>query len=532
MADVENPYQSDLPAERWFVGRNRELADAVAAVRTGRHGLRAFMGGRGMGKSSLLGAIERQLRDDEGLVIVRVDRPSRDPRVISQTISARLGFEEPTEDLPASLGEHLRQPSSKRLCLLIDEVESLLDTQSGQDFVENLRTVYEQAPRRLSVFVFGGVRLRVLLTSNASPFLRTAKLHVLRGFERAEVGQLMRAPLALEVDETTVELVWEHTNGHPLLVQRVMENATDRAFAEGVPVPEHIRAALSDLETDSALFPVWWENLTTDGQRVFRRLVAQRAPVPDEQAALLLGDRPFEWIEVLESAGVARRSERMTAPRGELFRQWFTSNFAPHATLPDRGPSDLPWASLQGVTDFERDVITAVSRWVRSMLEHPAYAIRIRPGKKGNELLQEEDFFQISLLQALHQHGWEVEAEALSVGRKLRADLKIRTRDDQRTCGEVKRWTGTPTEYKGLVTQVLTYAMETDAFAFTVMVDRSARSLPPVYADECIPTGARVLWPAPEAPDTVRIPAFLTEHDRQRVPAIRVYHFVVQLPPD
>lgn len=531
MADIENPYQSDLPAERWFVGRARELNEAVTSVRSGRHGLRAFMGGRGMGKSSLLGAVERQLRSDEGLVVHRVDRPSRDPRVLSQGIAARLGLDD-ADDLPARLGEHLRQPASKRLCLLIDEVETLLDTQDGQDFVENLRTVYEQAPRRLSVFIFGGVRLRVLLTSNASPFLRTAKFHVLRGFEHTEVGQLMRAPLALDIDDATVELVWEHTNGHPLLVQRVMESATDRAIAHGVAVPERIRAALGELETDSVLFPVWWENLTGEGQRVFRRLVSQPVPVSDDTAARVLGDRPFEWIEVLESTGVARRGDRTTAPRGEQFRQWFTSNFAPETLPTVQGVSDLPWAALPGVTDFERDVITAVSRWARDTLEHPAYATRSLPGKKGNDRLQEEDYFQISLLQALRQHGWGVEAEPLSVGRKLRADLKIRAADDQRTCGEVKRWTGTPAEYKGLVAQVLSYGMPTDAFAFTVMVDRSARALPPVYRDECIPPTARVLWPSAGAPDAVRIPAFLTEHHRQTAAPIRVYHFVVQLPPD
>ncbi len=532
MAERENPYQADLPAGRWFVGRAQELDEAEQAARTGRHALRAFMGGRGMGKSSLLGAIARRIDAFDELAIVRVDRPSRDPAALAQVLCAKLGVDGVGGDITAVLSEALMRPGAPRLVVLIDEVEVLLDTQAGQDFIENLRTVYEHAPRRLAVFLFGGVRLRVLLTGGASPFLRTARFHALRGFDFVETGRLMREPLALEVDDAIVDLVWQHTNGHPLLVQRVMERATDRAFREGVAMSEHIRTALGELESDGVLFSVWWDNLTAEGQRVFRALVRQSAPVADAEAARRLGDRPFEWIEVLESTGVARRIEGATAPRGELFRQWFLLNFADETRGESPVADGLPRSDRWGATDFEREVVAAVARWVRDTLEHPAYAIRARSGRKGNELLQEEDYYQISLLQALRQHDWRVEAESLSGGRKQRADLKVRSRDDQRACGEVKRWAGDPREYKALVTQVLSYAMPTDAFAFTVMVDRSARPLAPAYARECIPAGSARLWPAEAAPEAVRVPALVTEHERAGAPPIRVYHFLLQLPAD
>lgn len=490
------------------------------------------MGGRGMGKSSLLGAIERRIESVDGLAIVRIDRPSRDPSALVRALYAKLGVEGADTDLTTVLGEALLRADTPRLVVLIDEVEVLLDTQAGQDLIENLRTVYERAPKRIAVFVFGGVRLRVVLTTGASPFLRTAKFHALRGFDLIEAGQLMREPLALDVDDATVELVWQHTNGHPLLMQRVMERATDDAFREDVFVVDRIRNALGGLESDGVLFSVWWDNLTTEGQRVFRALVRERASVTDHEAARVLGDRPFEWIEVLESTGVARRIEGATTPRGELFRQWFQLNFASGTTEPRRGGTDIPWADLGGVSDFEREVVGAVARWIRDTLEHPAYAVRARSGKKGNELLQEEDYYQISLLQALRQHDWRVEAESLSVGRRSRSDLKVRDGGDQRACGEVKRWAGDPKEYKSLVTQVLSYAMSTDAFAFTVMVDRSARPLAPAYARECVPPGATRLWPAEDAPEAVRVPALVTEHARPVAPPIRVYHFLLQLPAD
>jgi hypothetical protein len=534
---IQNPYRHDLPAIELFFGRQGHLSRVKQALTTGRNALMAVMGGRGMGKSSLLLAIERSVSSVPGLKVVRMDRAPRDPRRLVQMLCESLGIEVLDDSVVALLQPKLEAPGAPRLALLIDEIEPLLDTQEGIDFLENLRILYEHVRGRLAVVVFGGSRLRLLLQSDASPFLRTAKLDPLMGLSRDETIALMQQPLGITIDEADLDLAWSSTNGHPLLLQALMEVATDRAIKNNTEVPAEVRPALAELdvvEFSTTTFTIWWENLAKSGQIMFSRLIRSAAPVRDEDAASLLGDRPFEWIQVLESTGVTRRSGGVTYPRGELFRQWYTRNFALASSPEGANPFDEALLAAVGtVPEFERAVVRAVARWVHDTLELPFYAVRDLPGKTGNALLQEEAYFQISLLQALRQHGWLVEAESLSVRKGARTDLKIRTPDLLlRACGELKRWAGTAEVYKGIVTQVLGYVVDADTFAFTVMVDRLKVSLAERYARECIPSDATRLWPASLDVAQGSVPAFVTEHPRANRPAIRVYHFLVQLPPE
>ncbi len=61
---VENPYRTDHVADALFVGREALLAELCKAVKDGRNAVRAVMGGRGMGKSSLAGQIRVRLAPD------------------------------------------------------------------------------------------------------------------------------------------------------------------------------------------------------------------------------------------------------------------------------------------------------------------------------------------------------------------------------------------------------------------------------------------------------------------------------------
>jgi hypothetical protein len=535
MADPEAvPYRVDVPAEQWFVGRERELAGARAAIESGRYGLRAYMGGRGMGKSSLVRAITKLAATIETVDTLRIDRPDGAEALASQLLR-QVGAQD-AGSLSDGLVAGIRRRAGRRLLVLIDEVESLLEDPHGRALLENLRVVYESASSGIAVFVFGGARLRALLDSEASPFLRNSKLEVLTGLDHRDCARLMREPMGLEIDDLTIDAVWNHTNGHPLWIQKVMEHAVDRARAAGGAVEASVRSALSAVDGDATLFAQWWDSLDAPTQEVFARLTRTTSGVTETEAATVLGSRPFERVEILESTGVVRRDAngQWIRPAGELFRQWYRRNFSvPGATRNARDGTEADlWNVITEASTFERAVVEAVGQWVRDMLELPAYALRPADDSTGNQRLQPEDYFQISLIHSLRQHSWTVEAESLSVGPRARADVKVRgAKPDQRACGEVKRWVGSPESYKGIVAQALGYALATDTFAFTVMVDRLDRPLHKAYLDECIDATLPRPWPVGE-PDGSHIPAFVTEHQRASAPRIRVYHFLLQFPSD
>jgi hypothetical protein len=97
----------------------------------------------------------------------------------------------------------------------------------------------------------------------------------------------------------------------------------------------------------------------------------------------------------------------------------------------------------------------------------------------------------------------------------------------RRACIEIKIWGRNA--YREVVSQVMGYAIPDDDFTCVIMLDRKARPLREVYRDECL-AGGTLLW-AGEA-DKVSYPAFVSRHARPSGRPLRVYHFIVQLPPD
>jgi hypothetical protein len=96
---------------------------------------------------------------------------------------------------------------------------------------------------------------------------------------------------------------------------------------------------------------------------------------------------------------------------------------------------------------------------------------------------------------------------------------------------EIKIWGRN--DYRDVVSQILGYTIPDDDFACVVMLDRQARPLRDPYRDECLgdEAGRTLLWPVNGA-DATSYPAFVTHHERASGRPLRLYHFIVQLPPD
>jgi hypothetical protein len=123
---------------------------------------------------------------------------------------------------------------------------------------------------------------------------------------------------------------------------------------------------------DRTLFGMWWDNLTPHGQMLFHRLIAQSAPLREGQALAVLGDRWPEWVEVLETTGVARRTGGEIVPRGDLFRRWFEVNIGTEIPATSEVCVSSLWSRIDA-PPFERKVIEAVSRWAEHIRETAGY---------------------------------------------------------------------------------------------------------------------------------------------------------------
>lgn len=511
-----------------FIGRENILEKLVNGTRIGKNTLHYVMAGRGMGKTALANEFSRRAGDYSKVVSTGGNFERVTAALVDELKVVPDRFE-------ASFMEAVRsQSGGKRVTLLLDEVERVLDDDRGRGFFDNLQRVWEACTGQLAVVVFGGTQLRDrLVRDSGSPFLSRATPHCLTGFSVDETHAFIDAECDSEgqtkLTESEVNTLHHETNGHPLVLQRVLakmfENSVDLGSAFQTVRSEYL---------SKTLFKVWWDNLQPTGQLAYHRVVRAESAIQRIDWKKKIGEEPEHWVEVLESTGVAARDTTdAVLARGHAFAVWVTQNFnGPFEAKSERSAAVVPddaWIESlfekNCASEFERLTIRALRTWCRSMLEFPTLAYRARASAAGagNANLSEESWFQIAALQALAQHNeMQVEAEALSAGPRNRSDLKVRLKGTtDRTIIEFKIW---GREHRKVVSQLIGYTLPTDRFAVVVMVDGSNKTLE-TYKTECLESLSS--HPTVEAcpPNSW---ALYSEHSRRdcELP-LRVWHFML-----
>jgi type II secretory pathway predicted ATPase ExeA len=528
VAESINPYRHDLPGVGPFVGRSVELDELRGSIVTGRNALAAVMGGRGIGKTALAARLRKDLAGNDDLVVRVVERVDPEPGKFVGQLERRLGASIDPVLFIDDLVRAVQAQNGRRVVLLLDEIDELIGSEEGHNLLSNLRIGYEMLGGTLAVVVFGGSRLRQLLTSGVSPFLRTARWYCLAGLSLSETTALVNEPLSLHVPPEAIEALWDQTGGHPLLLQAVMELAVDAAASSDRQIVDELQMALVDVTMrvlEPRVFPIWWDNLTERGQRSYRTLSGMKAPLARHEWAAHLGNDPDGVVEILRSTGVARVEGGRLLARSALFCEWVNRCYPLESLDLDEMSGRESGYEHPDASIFERFVVDKVARWARSVIEHPAPFLRLKSGSDDNDLGYERNF-QLGLLYALRTHDLFVEPEPLSAERG-RVDLKVRPFDDasKRACIEVKLW---GRNHKGVVQQILDYVVDGDEFACVVMVDHRKRSLREPYLRECSSGHPTPSWEA--EPGSGAHPALLTEHGRASGAKVRVYHFLIQLP--
>lgn len=417
-----NPYRSDRTAGELFVGRAALLSDLQGAFLSGRLAIRAVMGGRGMGKTSL--AEQLETRTQGKMLCIRTDGQPED---ILRQLGKGLGAPLDPDDLPQTLAKACEDCQEGRALIIIDEIEKVLHAPNGRAFLDNLGKAYEQT-QALGILVLGGIDLRHLLEDEASPFLRKAgRLQILHGLTLEETRQLLELPTGLTVPEDTLSSLWSDSCGHPLLIQAYMEQAVDLSASEPDAVFHHLAMAASmvrEARMNDLIFPLWWRNLDARGQQAYQQLIRQTTPVTRPHWVATFGADPKPWVDALISTGVATLQNDALLARGTAFRDWVITNhpLAPQTSARSTKSLDTRLAEVRA-SDFESTVVRTLATWARTLVEYPSIAIR------ADGSLQLESFFQLAALQSLLQHeNLRAEAEALSRGG--RSDIKVRAAED------------------------------------------------------------------------------------------------------
>lgn len=233
-----SPYTITGPtSDNVFFGRESELRSIV------EHGSAtsyAVIGGRRVGKSSLLGRLHRVRLPAAGFCTLYHDCSTTPTYDVFLAATIRDWRPKPPSAAPATFNNLLQSPpGDKPLVLLLDEVDKLVpaDRASGWPLFNALRALSNASRAQI---VLGGERtLRNALHDPKSPLFNLANEMLLGLLDYRAIEELVTRPMKqLEIElvdeQALVDRIWALTSGHPNIVQRLCHRLVKRLNEQGM----------------------------------------------------------------------------------------------------------------------------------------------------------------------------------------------------------------------------------------------------------------------------------------------------------
>jgi hypothetical protein len=378
--EVENPYNYNLPVaeEALFVGRHEQVGRMVRHLLASKGDSYGLVGGRRMGKTSLLRQLAQQIRarqtDETSLLLPLPLTFDFTGDVVSSAtdffalVAARM--QAALEELPATvpaptttgwLGRMRRRfrrvppiqldPHAApgpalmgvlaqgaewvmshfgrefRLILLLDECERLVAQPWADVLQATLRYVLvdEQGSRWCKVVMAGSHGFRTQTLVKGSPLENVLKYEFLYNFGVEPVRALAAVPQGQGVEVAVVEALYTASGGHPFLTQYLLHGLWEQGWstATAAMIPPLSRRFSQERHD----FADWLNHLGGEpAGRAYQQLL-DHAPVTEEAwRKQMNGVDDFSFlVNGFLYHGLARRDEAtyVYTPAGRMFADWF-----------------------------------------------------------------------------------------------------------------------------------------------------------------------------------------------------------------
>jgi hypothetical protein len=229
---IVSPYIMTGPvSDNVFFGREPETRDIVEHSRNESY---VVIGGRRIGKSSLLGRLHRVRLPAAGFQTLYHDCSSTLTCDAFLNATIRNWHPEPSPDAPATFNDLLQSPPiDKPLVLLLDEVDKLVpvDRADGWPLFNMLRAMANSGHAQM---VLSGERtLKDALRDSEGPLFNFANEMLLGPLDFHAVEELVTRPMKqleieLENEKLLVNRIWAFTSGHPNVIQRLCRRLIER----------------------------------------------------------------------------------------------------------------------------------------------------------------------------------------------------------------------------------------------------------------------------------------------------------------
>ena len=295
---MKNPYVWNRATPELFFGYDRQnLVIDMCNSLTGFDGSPStsfsLVGGRRMGKTTLLKRIEKRLDNilDEksssnwSVIPVYIDGlafnhpliPSDLWSFILQKIS--ISIPELTFSLPNSvefddfkrLVRHVIKQNelNLRIVILIDEIEKVVNYEWGNSFLGNIRALISNTDDLMNYFTFvisGANEMGQIQNDRTSPLYNVLTPRSLRTLSYEDSCLLMESPISYHWSRDFLKRVYAETGGHPMFLQYIMQQICKAPLENG---ERGIDQAVKQFEQELGrrLFDDWWEKYCTTTMR-------------------------------------------------------------------------------------------------------------------------------------------------------------------------------------------------------------------------------------------------------------------------
>jgi hypothetical protein len=387
-----NPYNYNLPVEpEMFFGRHADV-EALAEGLVASHGDSvALIGGRRMGKTSILEALLRNIASrayrspadcfplpilldlsGEGIV-----SPQTFFLAIGEAVREKLSTQLPVplmlldihSNAPpvpsfrgmleawnqvamAHLGRRLR------LILLLDECEEIVGRPWAAEIHAALRALLVGQTTRIliKVVMAGSHRFLSEVHHRGSPLWNVLTYHFLRVFDESETRALILQPIGGDLSDKVVKSIIKHSGGHPRLTQYLMYKLWAYGL-ERVTLSTVSRYAM-DFSNQVNDFSDWTNSLGESGIIVYNALIQTKTPISEEKLHSIMHSPPADFSQALSALcyhGLMVRDEVGDYQiAGRMFHDWFVTH------IKDR--SRTSFIEESGVAKDPREHLHAVLR--------------------------------------------------------------------------------------------------------------------------------------------------------------------------
>ena len=306
-----SPYVVNGPVpERMFFGREQEVK-VISQNLVDRD--YAVLGGRRIGKSSILQRLDRLLSADPRYFALYINCEDKmDRREFLEALAGNLGVELDSAESRSFrdvVVPFIKANSTKRLVFLLDEIDELLareaEAPDGPRLFKTFRGLSHEGTCR---FVFSGSRtLYSHLHDSRSPFFNFCDSLILRPLDEKSVTEIVTKPmrqLGIDIpeEEQFIQRLVTLTSSHPNLTQWVCDRLVKRAFEKlgaGEPavldqlteaLRSNRRTSLHDLDELSRTrdFHEYYVSTAWGDAAALERLISLLMPGPEFTAPAVL----------------------------------------------------------------------------------------------------------------------------------------------------------------------------------------------------------------------------------------------------